>query len=95
MKKPKVGLFEIRAYYSWMGEDGIARTEVKPGIDVNINDARENSNIINGLKTSGVYPLIIDSKKSGFHCNKIDNYHEEKYNVTTYTEKLSEYLINH
>jgi hypothetical protein len=62
MKKPDQGLIEIEAYYTWMGEDGIARTEVKPNVEVGLQEAMENSEVINALKPSNKYPLIIDAK---------------------------------
>jgi hypothetical protein len=44
-----------------MGSDGIARTKVKPGSEVKIEDAKENSVIVNGLVSENNFPLIVDT----------------------------------
>jgi len=63
MNRPKVGVTELRAYYTWMGEDGVARTQVKPGSEVVLEDAEENSKAVNSLYGPDLYPIIIDTRK--------------------------------
>lgn len=53
---------EVTCFYSWMGEDGIARTKVKKGAEVTIDHARENSVAVNSLFTGKKYPLLIDAR---------------------------------
>ncbi len=45
-----------------MGDDGIARTCVKPGIDITLEHAVENSNLVNGLFVDRKFPIMIDSR---------------------------------
>ncbi|MCE3280928.1 MAG: hypothetical protein K0S44_3119 [Bacteroidetes bacterium] len=53
---------EITAYYTWMGNDGIARTKVKPRAEVTLAEAKENSVVVNSLSPGNLYPLLIDSR---------------------------------
>lgn len=62
MKIPAHAL-ELNCFHTWMGNDGIARTKVKPGSEVDIDDAKENSGAVNALaQGGGKFPLIIDSR---------------------------------
>lgn len=63
MIRPKQGVTELRAYYTWMGDDGIARTQVKVGSDVILEDAQENSIAVNTMVGPPKYPLVIDTRK--------------------------------
>lgn len=63
MNRPKHGVIELRAYYTWMGEDGVARTQVKEGADVVLEDAKENSIAVNSLVGPTNYSLVIDTRK--------------------------------
>jgi hypothetical protein len=63
MELPPIGTFtELSAYYTWMGDDGIARTRVKPMAEVTIAEARENSIVVNSLSKGKSFPLLIDSR---------------------------------
>lgn len=61
MEIPKTAL-DLKCFYSWMGGDGIARTKVKPGADIDLEAARENSKAINSFFTGKKYPLLIDAR---------------------------------
>src|SRR5687767_5776752 len=63
MNRPSEGVFETRVYYTWMGQDGVARTQVKPGAEVVLEDARENSRIVNSLNGPERFPLLIDTRQ--------------------------------
>lgn len=63
MQIPEHGCFVTRCYQTWMGEDGIARTVVKAGSDVLLEDAQENSKIINSLVGPEKFALIVDVRK--------------------------------
>ncbi len=52
----------LRCYFTWMGEDGIARTKVKPGSEVVLEDAQANSVVVNGFYIDRKYPLLIDAR---------------------------------
>lgn len=62
MIKPNANFIETRTFYTWMGEDGIGRTQVKPGAEVVLDDAKENSVAVNQLKADTKFPLIIDTR---------------------------------
>jgi hypothetical protein len=53
---------ELTCFYTWKGEDGIVRTKVKPGADVTVEYAKENSEAVNALYTGHKFPLLIDSR---------------------------------
>jgi hypothetical protein len=55
-------VIELAAYCTWMGDDGIARTMVKPDADITITDARENSIAVNSLYTGTNFPLLVDPR---------------------------------
>jgi len=63
MDRPIKGVSELRTYYTWMGEDGIARTQVKPGSEVVLEDAHENSKVVNALVGPANYPIVIDTRQ--------------------------------
>lgn len=60
---PISNVIETRTFYTWMGEDGIARTQVKPNAEVNLADAKENSLVVNQLKAEEKFPLIVDTRR--------------------------------
>lgn len=53
---------ELRCYYTWMGDDGIARTKVKKDAEVELEDAIENSGVVNSFYVDEKFPLLIDSR---------------------------------
>jgi hypothetical protein len=55
-------VLELTAYWTWMGEDGIARTKVKPMAEVTLKEAQENSKAVNSFYKGKKYPLLIDSR---------------------------------
>ncbi|MEZ4922316.1 MAG: hypothetical protein R2780_04020 [Crocinitomicaceae bacterium] len=63
MQPPEEGFHELDCYYTWLGEDGIARTLVRDGAVIGIEDAMLNSRAVNSLRENAVYPLIVDTTK--------------------------------
>jgi len=62
MELPKnAKVVEVSAYWTWMGEDGIARTKVKPFANVTLKEARENTESVDSLFIGKAFPLLIDS----------------------------------
>lgn len=53
---------ELRCYFTWMGDDGIARTKVKRNAEVVLEDAKENSLVVNSFYIDEKFPLIIDAR---------------------------------
>lgn len=62
MNIPDIGVVELRTYYTWMGADGIARTKVKQGAEIVLDDAKENSRVVNSLEGSATFSLIVDTR---------------------------------
>lgn len=56
-----INKIDLRAYTTWMGEDGIARSVVKKDAEITLDDAIANSYAVNSLKNEGKFPLLIDS----------------------------------
>ncbi len=61
MKIPSAA-HELKCYHTWMGADGIARTRVKKNAVVTLEDARENSILVNSFFVDEKFPLLIDSR---------------------------------
>jgi|SRR6218665_958225 len=53
---------ELRCYFTWMGNDGVARTKVKKGAEVELADAVENSKLVNSFFVDEKFPILIDSR---------------------------------
>lgn len=53
---------EITCYFTWMGADGIARTKVKAGAEVGLEEARENSVLVNSFFAGTKFPILIDAR---------------------------------
>lgn len=53
---------ELRCYFTWMGGDGIARTKVKQNSEVVLEDAMENSKVVNSFYVDEKFPLLIDAR---------------------------------
>ena len=60
MDLPANKYHELDCYYTWMGEDGIARTKVKKGAEIKLDDAKANSVVVNQL-AEGSYSIIVDT----------------------------------
>ncbi|MES2566701.1 MAG: hypothetical protein V4565_07530 [Bacteroidota bacterium] len=60
MQIPKTAI-ELRGYFTWMGDDGICRTCVKPNTDISIEDAVSNTLAVTSLFVDRKFPLLIDS----------------------------------
>lgn len=52
----------LTCYFTWMGEDGIARTKVKKGSEVKLEHAQENSVVVNSFYVDAKFPLLIDAR---------------------------------
>ena len=61
MEAPKNAI-NVTCYWTWMGEDGIARTQVKPNSEITLNHAVENSKAVNSLFFDKKFPILIDSR---------------------------------
>lgn len=61
MKIPKNAI-EVTCFYTWMGDDGIVRTKIKPGSVVEVEHARENTTAVSSLYHGIKFPLMIDSR---------------------------------
>ena len=59
----KTKKIELSTYTTWMGDDGIARTKVKPMSDITIKEAKENSIAVNSLYEGKTFPLLVDSRE--------------------------------
>jgi len=61
MKTPGKAL-KTPAYTTWMGDDGIARTIVKEGLEIGIKEALENTTAVSSLFKGKNFPLLVDSR---------------------------------
>jgi len=53
---------EVSKFWTWIDEDGVIHTEVKPNAEIFIEDAKENSKIVNSLGEEGT-GLLVDSRE--------------------------------
>lgn len=63
MQSYKNKVFELRAFTSWLSEDDICYTIVKPGANIQLQDALNNSNCIKEISEGKVYPLLVNLKE--------------------------------
>lgn len=63
MDRPLEGVLELKKYHTWMGEDGIARTIVKPGAEIFIQDAKENTAAVASFFREQKFPLLVDIRQ--------------------------------
>jgi hypothetical protein len=61
MEVPKNAI-SVRCYWTWMGDDGIVRTKVKPEAEISVNDAMENTEVVTSFYVDKKYPILIDSR---------------------------------
>jgi hypothetical protein len=52
----------ITGYWTWMGDDGIACTKVKPNVDITLEYALENTKAVSSLYVDKKFPILIDSR---------------------------------
>jgi len=58
---PKTAI-ELEGYYTWMGDDGIARTRVKPNVDITLDYALANTKVVTAFFVDKKFPILIDSR---------------------------------
>lgn len=63
MELPENGYHELDCYFTWMGHDGIARTLVKKDAEIELKDAKKNSEVVNGLRPTAGFPLIVETSE--------------------------------
>lgn len=56
-------VIELRAFTSWLGDDGICYTVVKLNASIHLEDALENSNSIKEISEGRIYPLLVNLKE--------------------------------
>lgn len=61
MLSPPANALNIKHFDTWMGTDGICRTKVKKGADIDLASAQENTKVVDSFYTGTLYPIIIDS----------------------------------
>jgi len=54
--------YDLHGFTTWRMSEGIIRTEAKPGVDIVLGFAIENSLIVNELCRGRKHPLLIDLK---------------------------------
>lgn len=92
---------ELRAYWTWMGEDGIARSVVKPGAEINLDDAIANSMAVNALFQGVKFPLLVNSckvKSMSREARKYLSVNDRSTHVTAFAvvvgSNLSKIIVN-
>ena len=61
MEVPKNAI-SVDGYWTWMGDDGIARTKVKPDLEISLEYAIENTKVVTSFYTDKKFPILIDSR---------------------------------
>lgn len=56
-------VIELRAFTSWLGNDRICYTVVKPNVVVELQDAIENSSSVKEVSGDTIYPLLVNLKE--------------------------------
>lgn len=53
---------ESKVFKTWLSEDKICCTEVKPGAVIFLDDAIENSEMVKRISNEEIYPLLVDMR---------------------------------
>ena len=61
MELPEKEYHSVECYWTWLGSDGIVRTKVKPGAEIELKHARENSRVVNSFESQNGFPMIVDT----------------------------------
>ncbi|MCB0409645.1 MAG: hypothetical protein KDD29_05465 [Flavobacteriales bacterium] len=61
MKAPN-NCIELKCFWTWMGDDGVVRTKVKPDSEVVLEDAKENSIAVNSFSGTK-YSMLVDTRE--------------------------------
>jgi hypothetical protein len=59
---PPETAIELKAFWTWMGTDGICRTKTKPMAEIKLAEAIENSRAVNSFYKEKKFPLLIDAR---------------------------------
>ncbi|MES2593046.1 MAG: hypothetical protein V4608_14280 [Bacteroidota bacterium] len=62
MSENKNKLVELRTFTTWLGDDGICYTVVKPNVEIVLEDAMANSAAIKAISSGMVFPLLVNLK---------------------------------
>lgn len=86
---------ELRSYWTWMGEDGIARSVVKPNAEITLDDAIANSRAVNNLYTDHKFPLLVNSsqvKSMSREARKYLSVTDRSTHITAFAVVVESYL---
>lgn len=56
-------VIELRAFKTWMGDDGICYTVVKPNAIIELEDALANSEAVKTVSMNAIYPILVNLKQ--------------------------------
>lgn len=59
---PPKNAIDLSVFWTWMGDDGIARTKTKPLAEITLKEAIENSAAVSSLYVDRKFPLLIDAR---------------------------------
>lgn len=62
MRINKNKVVELRTFTTWLGDDGICYTVVKPNVEIDIKDALANSLVIKEISSGQTFPLLVNLK---------------------------------
>lgn len=71
---PPNNALNLKAFYTWMGTDGICRTVTKPMAEVNLDEAMENSAAVTSFFKNRKFPLLIDSRNIKYMSREARKY---------------------
>ena len=58
-----IEIIEVSAFKTWIGEDDICVTVVKPNSEITIKEALENTEAVIKLSQGKCYPLLVDTRQ--------------------------------
>lgn len=56
-------MIETRVFYTSLEEDGYIRTRVKPGAEIRLQDAKENTAAVVKISGGSCFPLLVDMRE--------------------------------
>ena len=78
-------VIESRAFTSWLGNDRICYTVVKPNANVQLEDALENTCSIKEISGNNIYPILVNLKE----INSISKEARNHFSMQNHTPGVS------
>ena len=60
---PVENVVEVTSFWTWKDDNGVVRTRVKPGAEIDLEQAKENTDAVNTFYEGIKFPLLVDTRE--------------------------------